>query len=702
MAEPTRGPSDGTGEGQDEYQTAMRHANEAWTAETENFDNGRDDQRFYAGEQWLPDAVSERTSQNRPIITINRIPGFVRQVTGDIRKDTPSIKIAPARGEASEEVADIFNGLIRNIENKSNTKAAYVQAVENASVTGLGAFRVNTVYSADDSFELDLRIERFTDPFSVLWDPAAKKPDKSDARYVLVFVDVPREEYAKRWPDQPISSMPTGPNGAYGLVWWTMDTVRIAEYWYEKPVKKMLIQLADGRVLDSKEALKEAEGQPLDVVGKRAIETHEVCMRLMNGVEFLTKEVPWPGKYIPIVPVIGEELWVDGRCLRKGMVRDAKDPQRVLNYMRTAAVEAAALQPKMPWVLTVDMVKGLEGMWGQAGSKNLPYIVYNPDPRAPGGAPKRAEPALAQAGLDSQGQIAGEDIQSVVGIYNVSLGAQSNETSGRAINARNKQADTGSFHYVDNLATAIRHMGDILVDLIPKVYDTARVVRVLKEDGDQKMVQVNAPSGEVDETGGMKLFNDLSVGEYEVTVITGPSFATKRQEAAEGMQMLFQSVPALAQVAGDLYVKALDIPYANEIAKRIERTLPPNVTSDEPMPPPPPDPAVVAKTLKDAASVDLLAAQTEGQQLENVGQGLTLFQAVTALGAQLQGLQGQISQLAQAGAPMKPGEPQAAPPVQPQLAPSGPAPMVANPQAMQDMSAMGELEPMPDQGQPPA
>lgn len=692
MAEQTRGPTSNA-DTSDPFQSAMSLANEFYTAEFDNYQKGRDDQAFYIGAQWDEMARQEREQANRPVITINRIPGFVRQVTGDVRKDTPAIKVAPSKDGASQEVADIFNGIIRNIEDQSNAKAAYVQGVENACVTGLGAFRVKTVYSSDDAFEQDVRIERFGDPFQVLFDPAAKEPDKSDGRATFIFIDLPKAVFEKEFPDAAPDSMPNGPNGERGLVWWALDTVRVAEYWYKKPAKKALLLLSDGRVISAEQALKETqEGQPIDVVEKRDIKTFEICMRLMSGKEFLTEENKWAGKYIPIVPVIGEENFVNGAIVRKGMVRDAKDAQRVLNYATTASVEAAALQPKMPWLVTKDMISGLESHWGELGRKNLPYAVYKPDKMAPGAKPERAQPALAQNGLDQLAQVAANDLQAIIGIYNVSLGAPSSETSGRAILARQKQGDTGTYVYIDNLGTAIRYCGKILVDLIPKIYDTPRIVRTIKEDGQVEMAPINHP---VDEQGqqvdsiemAVKRMNDLSVGEYDVTVVTGPSFATKRMETAETTAELITKAPELMKVAGDILIGNMDIPGGHEIAERLKRGMPRNILEDSPEPPPPP-PQLVAELAKTASEVRLNDARTEEMQVKAVGEAVGVSQMLQQMRLDMATFQ---QTLLQALSPKPAAQAEPAAPA----APSGPlAGPVGAPKGVQNLAQFGELEPM--------
>jgi hypothetical protein len=465
----------------------------------------------------------------------------------------------------------------------------------------------------------------------------------------------------------------------------------VAEYWYKKPTSKTLFQVDDGTVVDDPKKIKKGKKQ----TNKRSVEGTKVCMRLMSGHEFLTDEVEWAGKYIPICPVIGEEIYIEGRVVRRGMVRDAKDPQRVYNYMRTAAVEAAALQPKAPFIVTIDQIKGVEKIWKTAGSKNHPYLPYNPDGRAPG-APQRSQPALASQGLDSQAQIAAADIQANIGIYNVSLGAQSNETSGKAINARNAQADTGTFNYIDNLGTAIQFAGRILVDLIPKIYDTPRIVRILKEDGSHDMVPINQQFQKTDKAGqpvldpmgqAIMLMHDLSVGEYDVAVVTGPSFATRRQEAASNMTDLIRNAPKLMDIAGDLLVKNLDFPGADQIAARLEKTIPPQITGDGPPPgPPPPNPKDLADTARSVAQARLYNAQAEQAEIEAVGGGLQVIQMMQTMNANFMALKATIDALAQPGN----GNPNAmqAPP-QPMPPPAMPAPA-----ANQTPPQLEELQPI--------
>lgn len=663
-ATPTRGelaPGDAAAGKMDLLQRALAHADEAWKQEYDNVQSGRDCQRFYVGgeAQWDSEALAQRRRANRPALTMNRGPGFVRQLTGEVMQNPPGIKVLPSKDGATIEAAEIFNGLIRNIEQQSIARAAYTKAAENAAQAGIGGWRVVTQYSSDDSFDQDIRIKRINDPFQILIDPLAQEPDKSDMRYGFVFEDLALEEYKKRYPNVPAESLPTNV-ADQGLTWRTVNTIKIAEYWYREPVKKMLQLHEDGSVSYSDD-----ETPPQSpVVQSREVVVQQVKTCLMSGAGILQGPTDWAGKYIPICVVVGEEIWSDGRAVRKGMIHDMRDPQRVYNYTRTAAVEAVAMQPKAPFILTANQAMGYEDQWQNAGTQNLAALMYKGDPQA-NGPPKRSEPPLASQGLDVQSQLAISDLEGVTGIYKAGLGAPSNETSGRAIMARQQEGDTGTYHYIFNLGIAIQYCGKILVDLIPKIYDSTRVVRTLGEDGSAKMVAINKP--DLGEDGMEIVLNDLSAGEYDVTVTTGPSFATKRAEAAEFMTELLRGYPALTEVAGDIIIKNMDVPGANEIAARIREAK----GLDEEgkpidQPPPPPSPVDASTALKNAASADKLEAETEQLRLQNA----QMFMGMQAIATQLPQIMQALQQLTQAGqgeqppgGPMPPGPEMGAPPM---------------------------------------
>ena len=620
------------------HDDAMRLADEAWTAERENIRQGRDCQRFYAGDQWDEKAKKGREADGRPVLTINRLPQFVRQMTGDLRKSPPSLKFLPAKGKASQETAEALTGIARHIEQQSNAKDCYIIATENAAVASQGFFRVVTEYSSDDGFEQDIRIRPIRDPFGALLDPFAQLPDKSDTRYGFVFEHLSKEDFKAAYPNASADSMPIAEAAAFP--WRVGDTIRIAEFWKRKPVKKTLILLDDGQTVEDETKIPEEMVE----TNRREVETYEVCSYLISGKEILSGPHPWAGRFIPICAVVGEEITSDGTTIRKGMVHDARDPQRIYNYSRSASVEAVALQPKAPFIATVDQIKGFESVWRTAGSKNHAVLTYNADPRAPG-PPTRSQPAIASTGLDVQAGIAAEDMKAVTGIYDASLGSRSNETSGVAIAQRQQEVDTAAYLYPDNLSRALGYCGRILADLIPRVMDTERQVRILKEDGGTEMITVNpAEPPPPDAKGKPAPIYDLSSGEYDVVVVTGPSFASRRAESAAHMIDLAKGVPMVGQVAPDLIVENMDFPGADKIAKRIKQAMGIGEDGEKvDQGQAPPDPATAAKAMKDAASVDKIKAETDKIELENAQLAANLATVAQAL-PQIMAVMQQITQ----------------------------------------------------------
>jgi hypothetical protein len=573
------------------------------------------DLKFVAGEQW-PDSVRlERESEGRPVLTINRMPQFVRQVTGDMRQNRPSIKVRPVDDRSDPIIAKIFTGLIRSIEQQSDASESYIGGAENAARCGMGHWRVLTQYSGDDVFDQDIVIQPIVNPFAVVWDPQSIRVTREDAGWCFVIDRIPLVEFQKRWPDARSTGW-DGEDGTDGDKWFSGDDIRIAEYWHKKPYIRTLALLRNGEVVDLSGGENDGLGQPYDIVETRDVESFKVVRHLVSGCEELEPEVEWIGRWIPIVPVIGEQVHIGERIVRHGVVRFARDPQQLYNYWRTTAAETIALAPKAPWLVTKEQIKGQEALWQEANVRNLPYLVYNPDPKAPGLAPSRVAPAPIPAALLTEANVANDDMKATTGIYDAALGAKSNETSGRAIMARQQESDVGALVYSDNLARSIRHTGVILVDLIPKVYDTARIVRILGEDDTEEFVAINAaqPDGSV--------LNDVRVGKYDVAVAVGPSYATKRLEASDSLMAFVQAVPAAGAVIADLIAKNQDWPGAEQIAERLKRILPPGVDPDAPAQEP--DPRVAADAAKAQADVEKTRVETQGKQLDNAQKQLEL------------------------------------------------------------------------------
>jgi hypothetical protein len=400
--------------------------------------------------------------------------------------------------------------------------------------------------------------------------------------------------------------------------WMTENTVRIAEYFYYE-ITKQTLNLYPGNATalqgsPEDKMLRMQFGKPLR---SREAERKQVKWLKINGYEVLESS-DWAGEHIPVIRVLGNEFEVEGRIYISGLVRNAKDPQRMYNYWVSQEAEMLALAPKAPFIGYGGQFEGYEAQWKTANTNNWPYLEVNPDVTDGAGGmlplPSRAQPPMASSGLLQAKAGAAEDIKSVTGQYNASLGMAGNERSGKAILARQKEGDTGTYHYNDNYARAVRRLARQLIDLIPKIYDTQRVARIVKEDGESQAVKINPMQPEavkkiVDERGIVidKIYNP-SVGKYDVMVVTGPGYATKRQEAMEAMGQMLQGNPQLWAVAGDLFVKNMDWPGAQEMAKRFAKTIDPKLINDQDE-----DPALAAANQQ---------MQAMGQEMEQMHQML--------------------------------------------------------------------------------
>jgi hypothetical protein len=553
-------------------------------AERDNRQTALDDIRFArAGEQWPEDILKQRQTEGRPALTINRLPTYIRQVVNDARQNKPSIKVHPADSGADPETAEVINGLIRNIEYSSNADTAYDTATECAVTGGFGYWRVSMDYSYEDSFDMDLCIKRVSNPFSVYGDPNGREADSSDWDVAFVTDRLSKAQYELEYADAEKVDWEDTSWTELGETWVSDDDVMVCEWWTREKVDKEVLLLSDGRVVDPK-SLEQPEFQialqsgMLQVVKQRTTKSCKVTQRIMSGAEVL-KTTEWPGKFIPIIPVYGEEFDIEGKRYLRGLIHNAIDPQRMLNYWRTAATELVALAPRTPYIGPKGAFKTDTARWNTANTKSHAYLEYD------GATPPQRQPLDSgkAAGALQEALNASDDIKATTGLFDASMGARSNETSGRAIMAREREGDVSTFHFMDNMARAIRHTGRILIDLIPKVYTGARAVRIIGEDGEQKAVKLNAPQQEQDPKTGevfMRL-HDLAAGKYDLTVKTGPSFTTRREEAAFQMTEMIRAFPPSAPIIGPELAKNLDWPGADKIAEKLEAVtsgqLPPEV-----------------------------------------------------------------------------------------------------------------------------
>lgn len=610
---------------------------QAYTYDRQNRDDAVLDLQFLAGQQWPEFARLARV--NRPMLTINKLPQFLHQVTNDIRKNSAVIKVTPVDGKRDPQLAAVYDGIINDIQYRSSAKHVYAQAAYHAAACGIGHFRVVSKYCTDESFDQELGIEMIPYPLSVYWDPAATKPDRSDAMWCIVVELVPRKTFEQRYPEASPESVSAyqGSTFANGIFWVTSDYILIAEYWAKVPTQRTITAFENGETYDTTgmdmPALAQLQMTHGQVIAQRKVASYDVEQSLVTGAEILSGPHKWPGKHIPILAIVGTEVPIERTTVRSGLVRHARDAQQLYNFYRSAAAEAIALQPKAPYLVTPDMIKNSKSQWDTAGSQNRAYLTYTPDRNAPDAKPERINPPDIPTALWQEAQIATDDLKATTGIYDASLGSKSNETSGIAIKRREDQGDTANFHYQDNLQRTIEQCGRVLVDLIPKIYDNQRIIRMISVEGEEQFVPINHLV--TMQNGEEVLINDLSVGRYDVRVTIGPSYQTKRLEAAAAITELMQALPPEAGMAlADLAVRNMDIPDAEEAAERIRNMLPKQALTDPNAPPPDPlaDPfaraelagkyATAHKTMADANKTALETASTYGMMAPPIPTGL--------------------------------------------------------------------------------
>lgn len=552
-------------------------------AESENRATALEDLRFARlGEQWPSEIKAQRLRESRPVLTINRMGAFIRQVVNDARQNKPQINVRPVDNSGDYKTADVISGLIRNIEHVSSADVAYDTAVECATSAGFGFIRVSLDYASDDVFAMDLGIERVANPFSIYGDPDATSVDGSDWNVAFVTDRVSRDVFKRKYKGKAEVDFDGAGWQSAKSDWLNSDGVMIAEWWSREEYDRAIVRMTDGRVFGKDQLETDPDLQialqvgALTVNAERIAKSNRVRQRIISGLDVL-EDNQWPGRYIPIIPVYGDEFSVEGKRYYRSLINQAKDAQRMLNYWRTTATELTALAPRVPFIGPKGAFKSDAERWNTANTRSHSYLEYD------GAVPPQRQPldVGAAAGALQEALNASDDIKSIMGIYDASLGARSNETSGRAIMARQREGDVSTFHFIDNLARSIRQVGRVLVDLIPHVYDKPRIIRVLGVDGKEETVPVNqryqapveSPSGETtDQT--ITAIHDLTAGKYDVAVEAGPSFTTRREEAAAQMTELVRAFPAAAPYVGDIMARNFDWPGADEIAKRLEMLNP--------------------------------------------------------------------------------------------------------------------------------
>lgn len=548
-------------------------------------------------DQWPNQLLVSRELEQKPTLTVNKTRVHCLQIINDAKQNKPGIVVHPTSTEATYEAAQVYEDVVRHIEYMSRAQQAYDKAAENMVFGGLGVCRVLTEYSDSDSFDQDIIIKGVPEPLTVYFDPDAREADKSDAEFAFVFDDMTKEKFEREYPDHKDATVM--PIGLYDT-WLDDNQIRVAEYWRKKHKKLRIISIVDPETGERRTAPKDSiDPEMIKVIRKdpawqyRERESDIVtveCVKLAGNK--IIDRFDWAGSYIPIVPAIAEEVIVDGQMDRKGHVRYLKDPQRMYNYNTSAAVELGALQTKSPYVGPAKAFEGYEEYYQASNTQNLPFLPYNhiDDNDNPIPAPQRAPPPQMSAVFIKGMEVAQMEMMMASGQYQSQFGQAENATSGKAINERQRQGDNATYHFVDGLAVMVRQIGRIVVEMIPKIYDTRRIMRIRGEDGTMRNIIFDPQAQEAvqkEEDRAAQTVNLIfnpNMGKFAVEVDVGPSFATKRQEAWNAIVQILTQSPQLIPIVGDLLFQNADFPGADEIAMRLRRMTPPQALGDGPSP----------------------------------------------------------------------------------------------------------------------
>jgi len=534
-----------------------------------------EDRRFCDTEDGQWSDVLKKGRKNRPRFTINKTAPIIDQVTGDQKQNDTSAKVRPLK-DGKKDIADIYQGIIRTIETQSQAKNIYDQSFEETVKGGYGGWRIVTEFNEFDIFQQDIKLKPINSADTSLYFGPAESYDKRDAKFAFLISSMTIDEFNATNPDaKPISfdnhiySQPNSSN------WFDGDTMLVAEYWVKEPYTMSMGLLSDGRVIDleeEKQVLDELLQKGITIVKTRKVESHKVFMYKMNGAEIYSEKQEFASKFIPLVPEYGHISKIENKTYVRGMIRFAKDANRIYNSLVSNDIETQALTPKDPYWYTPAMVKGFKHEYENFPSMNLSFMPFNPDPDAGGGPPQRTgAPSVNQAAAISISR-ASLDIDAAMGFFGPAKGDAPQMLSEKSVIAQAEKGDRGVYIYQDNLLKSKQYTYEILVDMIPRIYDQAQQIRILGEDGSTSEIGINQTVFDK-ETKENVLINDLSQGKYEVVAKTGPAFATKRMETTDQLLKLAAEVPIFADIVPDLIAKNIDVNESEEMFARIREVM---------------------------------------------------------------------------------------------------------------------------------
>jgi len=608
---------------------AITRYDESFGAEREERADCVEDMRFawVVGNQWSD--LEAQARKERPRFEINRVIAPINQIIGEQRQNRISMKVLPAKGLASKAISDIYSGLLKNIENNSRFADVKDNAFKEMVTCGIGAWSVKVGFE-DEGFDQEIKLSTIRSAAtSVYYDTAAVEENKQDAMWFIVTEDMPMSEFDYHYPGAAKSDLSQLDAQSYLAEWQQRDSIRVADYWVREPYTREIAQMSDGRIIeitdDSTKVFDELLEAGIEVVNTRKEMSYKVMHYKISAGQVLSGPHEWAGNKIPVVVVFGYNIWTSNQHYYQGMVRRAKDPQRILNYATSQAIETVALTPKDPYWVTPRQIKGHYAQMRNFNVTNAPFLTYNADPLAPGAPTRGGAPAVPEALIMQINQAAG-DIEAVTGFYGASLGNDNGtDQSAQAILALQRKGNIGTHELTDNLVKAVQYTAEILIDLIPKVYDGERILDIISDDGQASPVTLNQTI--IDRQSGQEvILNDLSIGKYSVVAKTGPSFETQRNETLRTLVELAKTNEVFARLSPDLIAKTLDFEGAEKLAERTRTEMInqgiEQLTEEEQMaaaqqPPEPPSPVELLQFIQLQLQTESMAANVDQIELVN-------------------------------------------------------------------------------------
>lgn len=613
------------------FEQARERGRQGWEYWDKGNRSAQDDIRFLAGHQWSEADMRER-GNDRITLTINDLGQYMDKVIGDLRQNPTAINVIPADFAAAKtkfvsingreyDATEVYAGLIRQIEYKCSAKDHYNLAGQHAAESGLGYLRLYSDYNDMVSFNQDLRIERIKNRFGVFCDPMASEPDWSDQNWCFIPNWIKRDDFVKQHPTANASQIIDGAtNGAQ--FWGKEGYLQVTEYYWREEYEFQIAQLDDGSIIsDGGNSLSDEEKEDAE----RTWELARAGNRIGRTRKHKSYRIKWakityhdvlegpyilPGTIIPVAPVIGKRIEGDEDVYHYGLVRFAKEPKRMENFWLSSATERVAQAPKAPYLVTDTMIQKHKAQWDSANRGLKPYLVFTPDSQQPTGPQREMQPTMPAGEIQMMMQMR-EIVKGAVGLHDAAIGKDTNKQSGRALLALENSANVGNFVFTDNLRSAVSYIGRCLLEWIPSIYDSERIITIRHDNGETDTIKLNQV-----EDG--KLVNDIRAGTFDQDVTTGPAYATLRQQAVDNMTLLFQSSPDMMMNFADLWFGNMDFPGAKQMAKRARKMVPPELLDETELteeeknaPPPEPTPQEQAMMELEAKGIEAAMAGHE-------------------------------------------------------------------------------------------